>query len=121
MATVKFNRTIDHGRTHRFVWTDLALGDVGEPARIPGAADMTFQVIKTVPGTVGDAIILEGSCEEIASTYFHMRDAGDTFLSFKDSDGEAVAMIASHIRPRVTGGDSKTRFTAILLARSTMK
>lgn len=120
MATRSFTPTQDSGRVHRFVWAGLLNGDDGEPARIPGASDMSFQVIQIAAG-VGDTIILEGSLEVTAGTFFQMRDGGDNVISFTGSDGEAVAPIAAHIRPRVTAGDGTTNFTAILLARSTMK
>ena len=120
MATRSFEKTLVQNKVHRFVWTGLLNGDDGESASVPLAADMTFQVIQVAVGS-GDTIILEGSCEETAGTYFQMRDMGDNVISFTGSDGEGVAPIAAFIRPRVTAGDGTTNFTAILFARSTMR
>ena len=122
MVTRTFEPSLDNNIVYRFVWTGLLNGDDGSPVRIPGAADMTVQAIQVAAGT-GDTIILEGSCEDDAdgATYFQMRDSGDNLISFTGSDGEAVAPIATHIRPRVTGGDGTTNFTVILLARTTMR
>ena len=120
MATRSFEPSVISNKVHRFIWTGLLNGDDGEPASVPLAADMTFQVIQVDAG-VGDTIILEASCEVSPATYFQMRDGGDNLISFIGSDGGLVAPVAAHIRPRVTAGDGTTNFTAILLARSTMK
>ena len=120
MATRDFEKTLVQDKVHRFVWTGLLNGDDGSPASVPLAADMTFQVIQVAAGA-GDTIILEASCEVTPGTYFQMRDGGDNVISFTGSDGELVAPMAAHIRPRITAGDGTTNFTAILFARSTMK
>ena len=76
MATKSYIHKLAPGRTHRFVWDDLGMGDVGKPISIPGAADMTFQVIQRKAG-LGDVIILEGSCcEKDDDSYFRLRDGG---------------------------------------------
>ena len=121
MATRGFVTSQASGRVHRFVWTGLLNGDDGDFVTIPGAADMTGQVIVVAAGA-GDTIIFEGSCEEgPPSNYFQLRDGGDNLISFTGSDGEMLVNMVAFIRPRVTGGDSTTNFTAILLARSTMR
>ena len=120
MATRAVTLTQEAGRTHRYVWTNLGNGDDGEPISIPGAADMTVQVIQVAAG-VGDTVILEGSLETgPPATFFQMRDGGDNLISFTGSDGELVAPMAVFIRPRIPAGDGTTNFTVILLARSTM-
>ncbi len=121
MATRSVVRSDVSGRVHRFIWTGLLNGDDGELVSIPGAADMTCQVIQVAAG-VGDTIIFEGSCEEsVPSNFFQVRDGGDNVISFTGSDGEFLANMVAFIRPRVTAGDGTTNFTAILLARSTMR
>ena len=106
------------GKTHRFTWTGLLNGDSGSPISVPGAADMSIQVIQVAAGT-GDTIILEGSLEETPSNWFQLRDGGDNLVSFTGDDGEALSPVVMHVRPRVTAGDGTTEFTAILLARRT--
>ena len=120
MAERSVVKSFSSGKAHRFTWTGLLNGDSGAPISIPGAADMTVQAIQVVAG-VGDTIILEGSLEETPATYFQMRDGGDNLISFTGSDGGAVSPVVTHVRPRVTAGDSTTDFTVILLARSTMR
>ena len=120
MATRGFIVAQEAGRTRRFTWTSLLNGDDGVPVSIPGAADMTVQVLQVAAG-VGDTIILEGSLEAGPPTnYFQMRDSGDNLISFTVSDGEAIAPLTAFMRPRVTGGDGTTNWTMIVLARSTM-
>ncbi len=106
------------GKTHRFTWEGLLNGDSGQPVTIPGAADMSVQVIIVAAGT-GDTIILEGSLEETPSNWFQLRDGGNNLISFTGDDGEAISPMVMHVRPRVTAGDGTTEFTAILLARRT--
>lgn len=121
MATRGFVPTDASTSVHRFVWTGLLNGDDGAPVSIPGAADMTGQVIIVAAGA-GDTLIFEGSCEVGAPTnYFQLRDGGDNLISFTGSDGEMLVNMVAFIRPRVTAGDGTTNFTAILLARSTMR
>jgi len=120
MATRSVVRT-QSGPAHRFVWVGLLNGDDGEVISIPGAADMTIQVIVVAAGS-GDTLILEGSLEELPPTnFFQLTDNGDNLISFSAAGGEAVAPLTSAVRPRVTAGDGTTNFTAILLARSTMR
>ena len=119
MATRGFITSVEAGCTHRFVWTGLLNGDDGAPVSVPGAADMTVQMIVIAAG-VGDTLIFEGSLETGPPTnFFQLRDGGDNFISFTEADGEAVAPIAAFIRPRVTAGDGTTDLTAILFARNT--
>ena len=120
MAVRGVAKTPGSGKMHRFTWEGLLNGDSGTPVSIPGAADMTVQVIQVAAGT-GDTIILEGSLEETPSKWFQMRDGGDNLISFTGDDGEAVSPVVMHVRPRVTAGDGTTDFTTILLARSTMR
>ncbi len=120
MATRSVVRT-QIGPAHRFVWTGLRNGDDGEVISIPGAADVTVQMIVVAAGT-GDTLIFEGTLEELPATnFFTLRDGGDNLISFTGADGEAVAPIAAGMRPSVTAGDATTNLTAILLARSTMR
>ena len=120
MATRSVVRT-QIGPTHRFIWAGLRNGDDGEVISIPGAADVTVQMIVVAAG-VGDALTFEGTLEELPATnFFTLRDGGDNRIIFIEADGEAVAPIAVGMRPRVTAGDGTTDLTAILLARSTMR
>lgn len=97
-----------------YTWSGLLNGDDGSPAAYQGAGDRTVQVTGT-PGA-GGTIIFEGSLDG-GTTWFSLRDPSSTAISFTAAGGRAVLENVPLIRPRVTGGDGTTNFTAYLCVR----
>lgn len=108
----------EYGRTYRITWTNLANGDDGAPVSWPGAGDYTIQVFGTFGS--GGVVILEGSCENVATNYFGLKDPQGNALSLTAAGGDMVSEVVTHVRPRVTAGDGSTDLTVILFFRSTM-
>ena len=61
-----------------------------------------------------------GSCENVATNYFGLKDPQGNALSLTAAGGDMVSEVVTHVRPRVTAGDGSTDLTVILFFRSTM-
>lgn len=102
---VKAVRKNVEGPVYRTVWENLKVGDVGEPVEIPTVKQMTVQILGDF---YSSNVIIEGSLEKIPTEYFELWTP----------DGVSYKNIVVWFRPRVIGGDEKSNFTVILLARS---
>ena len=114
MAVCEVQSSDVSSRFRRFVWEGLKEGDTGKPVSVPGVTSMYFQVI----GTTG-VVVIEGSLEEVADSFFIMQDGSTMPMYLSDGQGSAVPFPAvMHVRPRVDDGDEDTVFTVILFTRS---
>jgi hypothetical protein len=98
-------------------WAHLLNGDSGQPLSMPHYPDTTIQFLG-VPGGGTPGIRWEGSLVGGAdANWFTLHDNANTPVNLAAPDGRFVSECCLFLRPRVTGGDVTTDWTAILLCR----
>ncbi len=102
---VKPTRKNVEGRVFRTVWPDMKQGDVGEPVEIPSVTHMSIQV---VGDSYGSNVVFEGSLEKVPTEWFELWS----------HDGATYDAMVVWLRPRVVGGNDKSKVEVVLLTRS---
>lgn len=121
MAVREAIQETDDNGVVKITWSNLLDGDTGAWVRAARFADKTVQVIVNVAGT-GDAVTMEGSPDG-GTTTGELHGAQGELLSTEltsttISDPEVLAESPESIRPNITGGDSLTDLTVVIVAPS---
>lgn len=94
-------------------WTGLLNGDDGQPLKMPGSSDRSFQVLGTFGA--GGTIVIEGSND--ATNYVTLTDPQGNTISKTSAAIEQVQEVTALTRPRVTAGDGTTSLSVYALIR----
>ncbi len=121
MVAVTGVKTPSPGNTFHVIWETLTENDeVGHPVSIPGASDVSVEVLGTIGGAT---LLIEGSnvlSPSVDGDWVTLHDENGDLLSFTTIDiGHALSENMLHIRPRLSGG-AGTDVDVIMLFRSTM-
>lgn len=121
MATIDGRKTDTFGNTFRFIWETMTeTNNVGSGVSIPGASDVSIQVVGTIGGAT---LLIEGSNvlkPSADADWVTLHDENGDLLSFTVVNvGHAISENMLHVRPRLTGG-SGTDVDVLMLFRSTM-
>lgn len=121
MATVSGIKTPTAGATHHIIWETMTeTNNVGAARSIPGASDVSVEIIGTIGGAT---LLIEGSnvlSPSVDGDWVTLHDENGDLLSFTIVDiGHALSENMLHIRPRLTGG-SGTDVDVLMLFRGTM-
>lgn len=112
MSTINPTKT-DIAGNLGYVWSAMAVSDVGDGAIHVGTGDRTVQVSGAFG--VGGAVLIEGSLD--GSNWFPLHDPQGVALSFTAAGLKAILEHVLMARPRVTGGDGTTSITTIINVR----
>ena len=121
MTTIVNIKTPTPGATHHIIWETLTENDeVGNAVSIPGASDVSVEVLGTIGGAT---LLIEGSnvlSPSVDGDWVTLHDENGDLLSFTIIDiGHALSENMLHLRPRLTGG-SGTDVDVLMLFRGTM-
>ena len=112
MATVNYTNT-DIAGNYAYVWSNLANGDDGQPARYSGSGDRTVQVLGIFGS--GGSVTIEGTLD--GTNWATLHDTGGSDLTFTSAGIEAVLENCLSVRANVTAGDGTTDLTVIMNVR----
>ena len=97
MAGVK--EVFGHNGTHIFEWTLTTADPTGDPMAIAGFTDRAMQV----KGNFGGATLTpQGTLDQSSPTYFTIRDAQGSALTFTTADGRQLLQNLFQFRPKLT-------------------
>lgn len=105
-----------HGGVRIVTWSLTTADGTGTQLIAPMYADKSIQVYGTFGGTT---VIIEGSNDSGASTFFTLNDPQGNALSLTSATGEQILENTYLVRPRLSGGAGATVTVKLLLSTPT--